>query len=92
MRLSGQRNARWCARHEGHHDSLRSVVIHDLAEVDVRARIGMPGPLAKSSTQLVGLLLQLPHVLRLHSQIAADFLDLAFDNVRQYGGSRFQCA
>jgi len=48
----------------------------------------MPGPLSNDSTQLAGLLLQLPYALRLHSQIATEFLDLAFDNIRQFGGSR----
>jgi hypothetical protein len=32
--------------------------------------------------------LELAHPLRLHGEIATDFSDLAFDNIRQFGGSR----
>jgi len=31
--------------------------------------------------------MQLPHPLRLHGEIATDFCDLAFDCIRQIGGS-----
>jgi hypothetical protein len=32
--------------------------------------------------------LELAHPLRLHGEIATDFSDLAFNNIRQFGGSR----
>ena len=51
-------------------------------------RPGLAGPLANDSTQLVGLLLQLMYPLRLHREIAAEFRDLALDNIRQFGGPR----
>ena len=51
-------------------------------------RLGVAGPLANYSTQLVGLLLQLMYPLRLHGEIAAEFRDLAFDNIWQFGGPR----
>jgi hypothetical protein len=46
------------------------------------------GPLANRRTQLIGLLLQLPHPLPLNGEIATEFRDLAFDDIRQIGGSR----
>jgi hypothetical protein len=51
-------------------------------------RPGLAGPLPNYSLQLVGLLLQLMYPLRLHGEIAAEFGDLAFDNVRQFGWLR----
>ena len=47
----------------------------------------MAGPLANHDTQLVGLLLQLAHPLHLHGQVTTDFHDLAFNGIRQFGGS-----
>jgi hypothetical protein len=44
--------------------------------------------LANRRPQLVRLVLQLPHPLRLDGEIATDFRDLAFDNIRQFGRSR----
>ena len=44
-------------------------------------------PLPNLDTQRVGLLLQLAHPLDLHGQVATDFRDLAFNGIRQYGGS-----
>jgi hypothetical protein len=46
------------------------------------------GPLADHPAQLIGLLLQLPHPLPLNGEIPTEFRDLAFDNIRQFGGSR----
>jgi hypothetical protein len=51
-------------------------------------RLEVAGPLANGSTQLVGLLLELPHPLRFHGKIATDFHDLAFDAIRHFGGWR----
>jgi hypothetical protein len=45
------------------------------------------GALPKYPRQLIGLLLQLPHPLCHHCEIATDFRDLAFDSIRQFGGS-----
>jgi hypothetical protein len=53
----------------------------------VQVRLGLADPLANRSTQLVSLLFQLPHPLRLHGEIATNFDDPAFDNIRQFGGS-----
>ncbi len=66
-----------------HHFSASSFTINWLAV----SRLGLAGPLANHSTQLVGLIMQLPHPLRLHCEIATDFRDLAFDCIRQFGGS-----
>ena len=52
----------------------------------------MACPLSNRSTQLVGLLLQLPDPLRLLGEIATEFGDLAFYNIGQCGGSRRQLA
>jgi len=41
-------------------------------------------PLAKRCPQLVRLLLQLPHPLHLHRQVATDLLDLAFEGIWQF--------
>lgn len=38
-------------------------------------------------TQLICLLLQLPHPLRLDGQVATDFRDVAFNSIRQLGES-----
>jgi hypothetical protein len=46
------------------------------------------GPLANDPPQLIGLLLQLPHPFCLHGEIAAQFRDLAFDDIRQFGEPR----
>jgi hypothetical protein len=43
-------------------------------------------PLSNHATQLVGLLAELMHPLRVHCQIATDFRDLAFDGIRQFRG------
>jgi hypothetical protein len=51
-------------------------------------RIAGAGPLANNPTQLIGLLFHLPHPLPLNGEIATEFRDLAFDNIRQFGGSR----
>ena len=53
----------------------------------VQVRLGLADPLANRATQLVSLLFQLPHPLRLIGEIATDFDDPAFDNIRQFGGS-----
>jgi hypothetical protein len=50
----------------------------------VRSCFGPVTPLANHRAQLVGLFLQLPHSLRLHGEIATDFLDLAFDDIIQF--------
>jgi hypothetical protein len=59
-----------------------------LAAAALRAPLGMDGPPANGSAQLVGLLLHLPHPLRFHSKIATEFHDLTFNNIRQFGGWR----
>ena len=41
-------------------------------------------PLAKRCPHLVRLLLQLPHPLHLHRQVATDLLDLAFEGIWQF--------
>jgi hypothetical protein len=48
----------------------------------VQVGLELADPLANRSTQLVSLLLQLPHPLGLHGEIATDFDDPAFDNIR----------
>jgi hypothetical protein len=45
-------------------------------------RVRVAGPLANGPAQLVGLLLQLPHPFHLHGEIATEFRDLAFHNIR----------
>jgi hypothetical protein len=45
-------------------------------------RLGSADPLTDHRSQLVRLLLQLAHPLRLHGQIATDFRDLAFVGIR----------
>ena len=47
---------------------------------------GPGGPLSNHATQLVGLLAQLLHPLRVHCEIATDFRHLAFDGIRQFRG------
>jgi hypothetical protein len=47
----------------------------------------LTGPLANYDTQLVGLLLQLTHPLHLHGQVTTDLHDVAFNGIRQFGGS-----
>jgi hypothetical protein len=49
--------------------------------------VRLGGPLANHPAQLVGLLLQLPHPLRFHGEIAAEFRHLAF-NIREFRESR----
>ena len=44
-------------------------------------------PLAKRCPQLVRLLLQLPHPLHLHRQVATDLLDLAFKGTWKFRAS-----
>jgi hypothetical protein len=48
----------------------------------------MAGPTPDHPTQLIGLLLQLPHPLPLNGEIPTEFCDLTFDNIRQFGGLR----
>jgi hypothetical protein len=48
----------------------------------VGVRLGLARPLANHRMQLVRLLLQLPHPLRLHGEVATDFRDLAFNSIR----------
>jgi hypothetical protein len=43
--------------------------------------------LANHQTQLIGLLLQLPHPLRLDRQVATHFRDVAFNSIQQLGRS-----
>ena len=52
----------------------------------VRGRRRFAHPLANDHTQFVGPLLQLVYPLHLHGHVTADFRDLAFNGVRQFGG------
>ena len=59
-----------------------------MTSIAVAARFRPAGPLADHPAQLIGLLLQLPHPLPLNGEIPTEFRDLAFDNIRQFGGSK----
>ena len=52
------------------------------------ARAGPAGPLTNQRLQLVGLLLQLTHPLRLQGQVPAQFRDLAFDLTKSDAAAR----
>ena len=53
-----------------------------------RPSLLMAGPLPERSTQILGLIVQLPDPFRLKSKIAADFRDLSFESLRQFVESR----